>query len=88
MSSPTGSDANAGIVMVAVTWTFFVVSFFVVSLRFYADFFIIHLVRIDSYLTFLTFVSRAFSPVQPQAWSPYSCIGSAVGHCVASLYAN
>lgn len=59
MSSSTGDNARAGIVLVAVSWTFFVVSFFVVCLRFYANFFIIHLVRIDSYLTFLTFVSPA-----------------------------
>lgn len=59
MSSPTGSNASAGIVLVAVSWTFFVVSLVVVALRFYADIFIIHLVRIDSYLTFLTFVSHA-----------------------------
>ena len=57
MSSPTGSNASAGIVLVAVSWTFFVVSLFVVCLRFYADFFVIHLVRTDSYLSFLTFVS-------------------------------
>ena len=88
MSSPTSTHANAGIDLVAVTWTFIDVSLYVVSLRFYPDFFIIHLVRIDSYLTFLTFVSRAFSPVQPQAWSPYSCVGLVVGHCVASLYAD
>lgn len=68
MSSPTGSNANAGIVLVAVSWTFFVVSLVVVALRFYADIFIIHLVRIDSYLTFLTFVSHASPQVHTQIW--------------------
>ncbi|KAF6217987.1 hypothetical protein HO133_006399 [Letharia lupina] len=67
MSSPTGSNASAGNVLVAVSWTFFVVSLVVVALRFYADIFIIHLVRIDSYLTFLTFllviVSQVFTQI-------------------------
>lgn len=64
MSSTTGSSSSAGTVLVAVSWTFFVVALVVVSLRFYADIFIIHLVRTDSYLTFLTFVSHASSEVQ------------------------
>ena len=62
MSSPAESNGNVGIVLVAVSWTFFVVSFVVVCLRLWADIFIIHLVRIDSYLTFLTFVSHAVYP--------------------------
>ena len=68
MSSSTGSDVRAGVILVAVSWTFFVVSFLVVCLRFYADFFIVHLVRIDSYLTFLTFVSHASSQTKAQSW--------------------
>ena len=69
MSSPTGSNASAGIVLVAVSWTFFVVSLFVVCLRFYADFFfVIHLVRTDSYLSFLTFVSHTFPQFYTQSW--------------------
>ena len=67
MSSPTGPSGNAGIVLVAVSWTFFAVSFVVVCLRFYADIFVIHLVRTDSYLTFLTFVSRP-RPRLPKSW--------------------
>ncbi|CAF9939679.1 hypothetical protein IMSHALPRED_001592 [Imshaugia aleurites] len=67
MSSPTGPSGNAGIVLVAVSWTFFAVSFVVVCLRFYADIFVIHLVRTDSYLTFLTFllviVSQVFTQI-------------------------
>ncbi|CAD6592884.1 MAG: hypothetical protein ASARMPRED_006774 [Alectoria sarmentosa] len=67
MSSTTGSNSSAGTVLVAVSWTFFVVALVVVALRFYADIFIIHLVRTDSYLTFLTFllviVSQVFTQI-------------------------
>lgn len=53
-SPPIG---HAGVVLLAVTWVFFVIALAVVCLRLYADILIVRQIRVDSYLTFFTFVS-------------------------------
>ena len=62
LSPGAPSIGKAGVVLLAVTWVFFAISAIVVCLRLYADIFIVRLIRIDSYLTFLTFVRLAHYP--------------------------
>ncbi|KAK4692276.1 hypothetical protein P7C71_g4896, partial [Lecanoromycetidae sp. Uapishka_2] len=58
---------NAGVVLLAVTWVLFFISFVVVCLRLYADIIIVRQIRLDSYLTFFTFllviVSQVFTQI-------------------------
>ena len=57
MSENSTKDyANVGPTLLAVTWVLFAISFVVVCLRFYADLFIIHSVRKDTYIAFFIFV--------------------------------
>lgn len=58
MSSQAGPPiGNVGVAILAVTWVFFGISLVVVCLRLYADILIVRQIRLDSYLTFITFVS-------------------------------
>jgi len=60
MSSPAAPPiGNAGVMLLAVTWVLFVVALVVVCLRLYADILIVRQIRLDSYLTFFTFVRFA-----------------------------
>ena len=61
MSSPVAPPiGNAGVVLLAVTWgVLFVAALVVVCLRLYADILIVRQIRLDSYLTFFTFVRFA-----------------------------
>ncbi|MCJ1277485.1 hypothetical protein MMC21_005298 [Puttea exsequens] len=62
---------HAGIVLLAVTWVLFGVSLIVVCLRLYADVLIVKLIRVDSYLTFFTFLLVIVSQILTQIYVNY-----------------